>query len=188
MPSTPYAPPRRHAAATALRRWIVVTVVELSLALAVLCGVPSIASARSPTYSAPLPPRATVVRGFDPPDQRWESGHRGVDFAAAPGTIVLAAADGVIRFAGNVGGKSSVSILHGDGLITTYEPVQPIAKKGARVARGDPIATVASAHPGCPVHSCLHWGARRGVGHAATYVNPLGLLGAIRVRLKPVDG
>lgn len=170
------------------RRWMLITLGELLVAALLLWVVPSAVSARSPDFSAPLPPRPTVVRAYDPPEQRWLSGHRGVDFAAAPGTEVLAAGDGVIRFAGVVGGKPSVSVMHPNGLITSYEPVRASVQVGARVMRGDRIGTVLAGHPGCPVAACLHWGARRGSGHAAAYTDPLGLLGAVRVRLKPLGG
>src|SRR3712207_6926505 len=39
------------------------------------------ASPADPAGVWPLRPRPEVVRGFDPPDVRWGSGHRGVDLA-----------------------------------------------------------------------------------------------------------
>lgn len=139
-------------------------------------------------YSAPLSPRPTVVRGFDNPPQRWQAGHRGVDLAASTGAVILAAGDGVIRFAGIVAGKPSVSIEHDDGVITTYEPVHASVRRGTLVQRGEPIGNVEAGHPGCDAAACLHWGARRGAGHVAQYLDPLALLGAVRVRLKPLGG
>ena len=62
---------------------------------------------------------------YDPPAQRWMSGHRGVDLAATDGQSVLAAGDGTVTFAGQVGGKTVVSIRHTPALWTTYEPVGP---------------------------------------------------------------
>ena len=169
-------------------RRLLVVLTDIALTSALLIGVPSLASARPPTYTAPLVPKPTVVTGFDEPDQRWHAGHRGVDLAVADGAQVLAAGDGVVRFAGEVGGKSTVSIQHPDGLITTYEPVRPTVRRGDRVSRGTAIGTALAGHPGCPATACLHWGARRGAGRTADYVDPLGLLGAVRVRLKPLDG
>ncbi|OBC08299.1 M23 family metallopeptidase [Gordonia sp. 852002-50395_SCH5434458] len=169
-------------------RRLVVVLTDIALTSALLLGVPSLASARPPTYTAPLAPKPTVVTGFDEPDQRWHAGHRGVDLAVVEGTQVLAAGDGVVRFAGVVGGKSTVSIQHPDGLITTYEPVRPTVRRGDRVSRGASIGTALGGHPGCPATACVHWGARRGAGRSADYVDPLGLLGAVRVRLKPLDG
>ncbi|OBC12822.1 peptidase M23 [Gordonia sp. 852002-50816_SCH5313054-c] len=169
-------------------RRLLVVLTDIALTSALLIGVPSLASARPPTYTAPLVPKPTVVTGFDEPDQRWHAGHRGVDLAVADGAQVLAAGDGVVRFAGEVGGKSTVSIQHPDGLITTYEPVRPTVRRGDRVSRGTAIGTALAGHPGCPATACVHWGARRGAGRTADYVDPLGLLGAVRVRLKPLDG
>ncbi|MBT0568376.1 M23 family metallopeptidase [Williamsia sp. CHRR-6] len=141
-------------------------------------------------YGWPLSPRPTVVRGFDPPAQRWLAGHRGVDLAPTgglgTGSAVLAAGVGVVHFAGSVGGKSVVSVLHPDGLLTTYEPVRPAVVTGTPVTRGTVLGTVLGGHLGC-VGTCLHWGARRGTGSAATYLDPLALLGVVRVRLKPLN-
>lgn len=138
-------------------------------------------------YRVPLPPRPRVVRAFADPEPRWHAGHRGVDLSAAPGVAVVAAGDGVVRFAGSVAGKPTVSIAHDDGIITTYEPVRAIVSRGTLVRRGTVIGFLETGHPGCDASACLHWGARRGAGRTASYLDPLGLLGAIRVRLKPVE-
>ncbi|WP_024498406.1 MULTISPECIES: M23 family metallopeptidase [Gordonia] len=154
--------------------------------LAVLCPTPQAGTAAPRPYSAPLSPRPTVVTGFDAPEKRWQRGHRGVDLAAAPGVPVAAAGAGRVRFAGRVAGRPVVSVQHPDGVITTYEPVEAAVDEGDHVSRGELIGTLVAGHPGCPVAACLHWGARRGVGRDAEYLNPLGLLGAVRVRLKPL--
>ena len=137
-------------------------------------------------YSWPLSPRPAVVTPYDPPEQRWMSGHRGVDLAAADGQSVLTAGDGTVTFAGQVGGKPVVSIRHTPTLWTTYEPVEPQVREGDTVRRGDVIGTIAGDHEGCPTAACLHWGARTGAGPTGGYRNPLGLVGAVRVRLYPV--
>lgn len=99
---------------------------------------------------------------------------------------MLAAGAGTVRFAGTVSGRGTVSIQHPDGIITTYEPLRPTVHRGDTVARGEQIGTLEAGHAGC-VGTCLHWGARRGSGHDAVYLDPLGLLGAVRVRLKPLQ-
>jgi murein DD-endopeptidase MepM/ murein hydrolase activator NlpD len=75
-----------------------------------------------------------------------------------------------------------VSVLHANGLRTTYEPVQPSVVIGARVAAGSRLGVLVAGHPGCPVAACLHWGLRRG----GDYLDPLILLGLGRVRLLPL--
>ncbi|AZZ81927.1 MULTISPECIES: M23 family metallopeptidase [Gordonia] len=163
------------------------TALAASLFLVVLYSTPPQVTAAPRPYSAPLPPRPTVVTGFDAPEKRWQPGHRGVDLAAVPGVAVSTAGAGRVRFAGRVAGRPVVSVQHPDGLITTYEPVEATVGEGDPVSRGDTIGTLVAGHPGCPTLTCLHWGARRGVGRDAEYLNPLGLLGAVRVRLKPLN-
>jgi murein DD-endopeptidase MepM/ murein hydrolase activator NlpD len=152
---------------------------------ALLAPVPAVAEP-SPVVPAaawawPLPGTPAVTRDFEPPAGPYGPGHRGVDLAAAPGAAVLAAGDGVVAFAGMVAGRPVVSIDHPGGLRTTYEPVDPSVAAGQAVARGSPIGTLLAGHPGCSAAACLHWGVRRG----ETYLDPLALLRAVRVRLLP---
>ncbi|WP_308203572.1 M23 family metallopeptidase [Gordonia rubripertincta] len=154
--------------------------------LAELSASPAQAAPQGSTdFDWPLVPIPTVVKGFAPPSERWLPGHRGVDLAAPAGAVVRAAGQGVINFAGTVGGKPVVSIRHSDGLLTTYEPVAASVRSGQPVSRGSPIGTLVTGHAGCS-SPCLHWGARRGSGASAVYFDPLALLGRIQVRLKPV--
>ncbi|WP_448854250.1 M23 family metallopeptidase [Corynebacterium frankenforstense] len=153
-------------------------------------------------YTDPLTGGRTpsrVTRGFDPPAQDWLPGHRGVDLAASPGTPVLAAAAGTVAFAGQVAGNPVVSIDHADGLRTTYQPVRAAVRRGQEVAGGEHIGVVVAAVPGrAPsgggqpggsggeaAHDGLHWGARPSDSPTA-YVDPLALLEAAVIRLKPL--
>ncbi|TVT51417.1 M23 family metallopeptidase, partial [Amycolatopsis rhizosphaerae] len=100
------------------------------------------------------------------------------------GQPVLAAAEGVVVFAGQVGGQEVLSIDHDGGLRTTYEPVAPTVPPGTQVFQGQPVGAVVPGHPGCPQAACLHWGVRRG----GEYLNPLALIRTASViRLKPWD-
>lgn len=187
----PWAPARRDPTLPPLRPTKVPSpsprVVATLILLAALGWAGPVATAFADGgYSAPLSPRPTVVTAYDEPAKRWQRGHRGVDLAAGPGQAVHAAGAGRVRFAGTVAGRPVVSVAHPDGVITTYEPVEARVAAGDHVARGETIGTVISGHPGCPVVVCLHWGARRGSGRGSEYLDPLGLLGAVRVRLKPV--
>lgn len=159
---------------------------ELAVVTLLVWLLPAVAMGDDTRFVAPLTP-AAVARGYDPPAQRWQPGHRGVDLTAAPGVAVYAAGDGRVRFAGEVAGRPVVSIRHSGDLITTYEPVRSAVREGQAVRRGTVIGVVMAGHPGCPTIACLHWGARRGNGRAAVYLNPMALLGVVRVRLKPID-
>ncbi|GGL86591.1 MULTISPECIES: M23 family metallopeptidase [Micromonospora] len=132
----------------------------------------------------PLPGPPRPGRGFEPPPRRWLPGHRGVDLAAEPGTIVRSAGAGVVHFAGTVAGRPLVSVAHPDGLRTTYEPVRPSVRAGDRVEVGGGLGDLLAGHPGCPVAACLHWGLRRD----REYLDPLSLLGLGPLRLLPVAG
>jgi murein DD-endopeptidase MepM/ murein hydrolase activator NlpD len=156
------------------------------------------AASPAPALPAPVPARAAgawawpvtgpVIRDFDPPDQPFGSGHRGIDIAVAVGTTVRAAADGAVTFAGPVGGRLFVTIDHGGGLESTYSFLDAIlVRRGDVVARGAPIARSGTGHAGALVPH-LHFGARLD----DAYVDPLERLGPIEIwrfiRLAPLAG
>lgn len=133
-------------------------------------------------YDWPTGAPADVERGFDRPAMRWSTGHRGVDLGVAPGAPVLAAADGVVAFAGSVAGRGVISIDHADGIRTTYEPVVPALPRSAVVRMGEVIGHLDDSAGHCAPASCLHWGARRG---GDDYLDPLSLLRVTVIRLYP---
>lgn len=135
-------------------------------------------------YRSPLPGGLRVLTPFDPPSDRYGAGHLGVDLAAVPSASVVAAAAGVVRFAGSVAGRGVVVLQHPDGLSTEYEPVSSAVRAGQQVVRGALIGHVLGSHRACVPRRCLHWGARRGVD----YLDPLSLLRPLGpVRLLPWD-
>lgn len=138
-------------------------------------------------FGWPLRPRPVVERPFDPPEQDWLPGHRGVDLTGAPGQAVYAAGPGTVVFAGEVAGKPVVSIRHEGDLRSTYEPVTAEVTVGSRVTRGTRIGVLEAGHTGCAA-TCLHWGVRRESSGRAKreYLDPLGLLDLAPIRLKPV--
>ena len=87
--------------------------------------------------------------------------HHGLDMAAPVGTPVHAAADGVVRFAGNRGGYGNVVIVgHADGTETRYAHCKELSvEKGATVAAGQAIATVGNTGRSTGPH--LHFELRR---------------------------
>lgn len=134
-------------------------------------------------HSQATPPEDYVLSAADIPEENWNAGHRGVDLNARPGDAIYASRGGTVYFAGVVAGTPVVSILHSDGLRTTYEPVIRAVTKNQQVRRGQLIGHLADADtlpetartsPG------LSWGARDG----DVYVDPMTLLGHPVIRLK----
>ena len=155
-----------------------------AMAIAVLCA--PIARAEDGRLDWPLRPRPAVTRVFDAPSPNWNRGHRGVDLAGTPGQPVYAAAAGTVVFAGELAGRSLVSIAHPGGLRTSYEPVRPSVRAGQPVAAGAVLGELVAGHAGCGATACLHWGAMWGPASRADYVDPLGLLASTPIRLKPL--
>jgi len=160
-------------------RWL-----ALMMAFALGCAPPALAD--NGRLDWPLRPRPAVLRMFDAPSPNWNSGHRGVDLAGEPDQPVYAAAAGTVVFAGELAGRTLVSIAHPGGLRTTYEPVRPAVRAGQLVDAGSAIGALITGHADCSAAACLHWGAMWGAASRADYVDPLGLLASTRVRLKPL--
>jgi murein DD-endopeptidase MepM/ murein hydrolase activator NlpD len=121
-----------------------------------------------------------VVRAFDPPASRYGSGHRGIDIAAPAGTPVLAPDAGTVRFAGPVAGRPVISIDHGAGLVSSFEPVEPLVATGDVVAAGQRIGTL------LPGHVAGEWRLHLGARLHGEYIDPLPLLGVERPVLLPL--
>jgi murein DD-endopeptidase MepM/ murein hydrolase activator NlpD len=72
--------------------------------------------------------------------------HEGIDFAAAQGSPVRAAGDGVVRVAGWSGGYGNmIEIEHRDGIVTRYGHLSKIGlgiRPGIRVSQGEEIGLV----------------------------------------------
>lgn len=127
-----------------------------------------------------------VTRAFDPPSSPFGSGHRGIDIAASVATPVVAAASGVVTFAGPVGGRLFLTIDHGGGLESTYSFLDAVvARKGTVVAQGQVVARSGAGHAGSTTPH-LHFGVRL----LDAYVDPLDYLGPVEVwrfiRLAPL--
>ncbi|WP_258805394.1 M23 family metallopeptidase [Pseudarthrobacter sp. NS4] len=122
----------------------------------------------APTWKWPLTPRPKVLLDFHPPPKPWLSGHRGVDLAATHhGAPVTSPAPGTVSFVGVVVDRPVITINHGNGLRSSFEPVESTLAVGSMVAAGQDIGTALPGH--CGVSACIHWGVRRG----DDYVNPL---------------
>ena len=133
-------------------------------------------------WSWPLQPRPRVMNRFDPPAVRWGSGHRGVDLGASAGQDVLAPTGGVVVFRGTVVDRGVLVLETSGGLRTTFEPVDSALEVGTSVERGQVVGTVSAVPGHCTPAICLHWGVLDG----DTYLDPLALVGAVRVVLLPL--
>lgn len=149
------------------------------LTVALIAGVALPAGAGEPVPKVggawPVGVRPPVVRGWEPPATEYGRGHRGVDLAAPPGSVVRAAAPGRVSFAGRVASRGVIAVeLAGTGdppLRTTYEPVRATVEKGDEVAAGEALGVLELPTGHCR-GSCLHWGLLR----AKAYLDPLSLL------------
>ncbi|MFB0835199.1 M23 family metallopeptidase [Arthrobacter halodurans] len=112
-------------------------------------------------------PAPRVLEPFDPPERRWLAGHRGVDLGAARGDPLRAPAAGVIAFAGVVVDRPVVTIDHGGGLLSSFEPAVAALARGAVVADGGVFAEVGAG--GHCSGRCVHWGVRLD----GVYIDPL---------------
>ena len=137
--------------------------------------LPLAGAAPPPTYLPPV--AAPVVDPFRPPTGPYGAGNRGIEYGTAPGTEVRASADGVVTFAGLVAGTRHATVLHRDGLRTSYSFLARIdVVVGQRILQGDLVGTT-SGH--------LHLGVRSG----DVYLDPAALFAPLpmRVRLVPFD-
>jgi len=164
------------------RTLLVLSVVLLTFGLLSLSPPAYAAPALPSTGGWPLTGAPRVLRPFDPPAEVWGAGHRGVDLAARPGDPVLAAATGQVVFAGSVAGRGVLTIEHGGGLRTTYEPVFARVPVGSWVAVGDVVGVVTTGSH-C-ADRCLHWGLKDG----RTYLDPLLLIAEGASSLRLVSG
>ncbi len=122
------------------------------------------------------PVDAPVVDGFALPDGPYGAGNRGLEYATAPGTPVRAIGDGLVVFAGPVAGNRAVTVLHPDGLRSSYSYLAEIVVAvGVHVTIGQPLG---------PAGGRLHLGVRSG----GTYLDPAALFTPTGVHLVPVEG
>jgi murein DD-endopeptidase MepM/ murein hydrolase activator NlpD len=149
---------------------VLVVVVMGVVALAVPVGADGGGGAYIPPVDAP------VVDPFHLPDTPYGAGNRGLEYATLPGTAVRASAAGVVSFAGPVGGALHVTVLHPDGVRTSYSFLARIAVVLGQPVRQGQVVGVAGAR--------FHFGARVG----GDYIDPAALFSgaAFDVALLPL--
>ncbi|MEX2533695.1 MAG: M23 family metallopeptidase [Nitriliruptoraceae bacterium] len=160
------------------RRWFQRPVMRFATVLPLTVVVllwPQIAAAQVLLYTSPVE-YSVVLRGFDPPDATWGSGHRGVDFAAPDSAVIRAAADGMVTFAGPVVTHVWASIAHADGHLSTYGPLTALrVQPGDMVTRGTVIGRLAAGgHGAGNADHGLHFSLR----HNGDYIDPFSVLPA----------
>jgi len=156
-----------------------------ALAAAAVSGVPSAAGASSAdrTLSADAaassvgaaagarwtwPVLPTVLeRPFEAPATAYAAGHRGIDLRAPAGTVVAVPAQATVRFVGVVVDRPVLTLDHGAGVLSSYEPVLSELTVGDTVAAGGRLGVVTSG--GHCDGVCLHVGVRVD----GEYVSPL---------------
>lgn len=161
--------PAARASASPASAWASASADAVPLAAAAAVG-----AASDPGLSGwrwPVAPR--IVAPFVAPAHEYGPGHRGIDLAAAFGAPVAAPAPGVVAFVGRVAGRGVVTIDHGDGLVTTLEPMTGSVVIGDAVSAGDVVGTVDAG--GHTEAGAVHFGVRR---HGA-YINPMLLVGDV---------
>lgn len=139
-------------------------------------GAPPIAHTEGAEVSpwAYLPPvDAEVVDSFRAPEHVGAPGNRGLEYEPAPGQPVRASAAGEVVFAGSVARNRFVTVMHGDGLRTSYGFLGWIAvAKGDWVVPGQLVGTTSDR---------FFFSVRAG----DMYLDPALVLSAGRVRLVP---
>lgn len=154
-------------------RWMLVVALALTAGVTWIGGVPA-AGQVTVTYRPPVD--APVVDPFRAPSSPYGPGNRGIDYATVPGTVVRTVAPGTVVFAGSVAGVRYVTVLHADGLRSSYGELASISViEGAVLGPGAEVGRAGDT---------LHLGIRRG----EEYLDPETLFAAAvpLVRLIPV--
>ena len=106
----------------------------------------------------PVPSKQKISSHFG---KRWGKAHRGIDIAAARGTHILAADDGVVVHSAKMGGYGrTIVIAHHNSLFTVYAHNKiNYVREGERVARGEVIGQVGQSGKATGPH--LHFEIRK---------------------------
>jgi len=133
-------------------------------------------------YSWTPPVNASITQQYGVENRDYEAGyHTGIDYGAAFGTRVKAAAKGVVVFAGSGGAYGNYIIVrHDNGLWTLYAHLSDIdVRKGQRVGEGEFIGNVGNSGNSEGAH--LHFEVRKGSREYESNVNPTRYFGGKKV-------
>jgi murein DD-endopeptidase MepM/ murein hydrolase activator NlpD len=126
-----------------------------------------------PPWRWPVAAPREVLEPFRAPAHDYGPGHRGIDIAAPPGSTAVAPSDGVVAFRGVVVDRPLITVDHGSGYVTTFEPLDSDLAVGTPVKAGDELGTVAVG--GHTATGALHIGVRLD----GTYINPMLMFGEV---------
>jgi hypothetical protein len=151
-----------------------ITIMSVSTAAEALSG--SRQNLHRPAWVEPVPGLASrVIEDYDAPVVRWGPGHRGIDFAVAPGELISSPVAGSVHFVGRVVNRPILTIADSAGQLASFEPVCSNLSRGQTVSAGSVIGWHCEAdlsyEPHCPVE-CVHFSARRD----GNYLSPLHLI------------
>lgn len=130
-------------------------------------------------WNPPLETPIQLVNQYIQPNSDYSAGHRGVDYLATIGQSVFAPADGQVWFVRKVFQRYLVTLSHGGGVISEYEPVCTYLTKGQAVLQGQEIGHLCESDPSykphCETVTCLHFSVRRD----GDYFSPLVFIGGL---------
>ncbi|MFJ4252728.1 murein hydrolase activator EnvC family protein [Microbacterium sp. NPDC090003] len=161
----------------------IVLIAALLVALAVGGSNPAIAaggagssvqpdsSENEAAWRWPIDGPRSVTAPYRAPAHAYGAGHRGIDIAGVVEQEVRAPADGIVAFRGTVVDRPLLTIDHGSGYVSTFEPLDSSLSPGDTVTAGDVVGVVAQG--GHSVVGTLHVGVRLD----GVYLNPLLLFG-----------
>ena len=143
----------------------------LSLCLVALFLTSAGAAPAPASWRWPLDGPRDVITVFRAPSHDFGPGHRGVDLASSVGAAVRAPAHGVVAFRGTVVDRPLLTIDHGGGFVSTFEPMDSDLTLGDAVVAGAEIGHVATGGhtPAGQLHVGVRWN--------GVYINPMALFG-----------
>ena len=151
----------------------IVSATVLAAVLLVVLPAAAAPPTPEPPWRWPVSGERDIVEPFRAPAHDYGPGHRGIDIAADAAAPVLSPADGVVAFRGVVVDRPLITIDHGDGYVSTFEPLESDLAPGTVVGAGEEIGTLASGGHSAP--GTLHVGVRLN----GVYIDPMLMFGEV---------